>query len=495
MVCSKCGSKQILRDEELFCPKCNNFQLMSKEKALEVVSKQVEFLDKSFKEKLRKFHRIKLIDWLAKEREEVASRLFTVHVLELDKFYSVNALIKKVMGDLDFEGEDEANEENTSELIDAYAEYLKFSDANHLIDGGLKHCHQEKKFELNRISSKDFLRNYGFYDDEAYLPIIETFKSNLIFDEEGAKKHFDENKEEYEDILKTKGNPEHRTPREMIHLLYPDLQRFFSALRKSKSYSDLFDLEYLKNQNISPEFILGLIKEFTQQEGQLTYTNAKDFKARVRKKFKNVDKQVAYNSLVFKKENQNIFPFFIELEGKLSISFSFVKTMCIFYYPFYHRKLYDEETQKRSKIFEEETVPAKLKRIGYKVISSYTDKKNASLQIDQIAWKNDKLIVIETKIWDIKPFFEHINIHEHIKRDLKGIVDGKKFTIKDGVLTEKKVRSLIDKIRHVGKNISEICPDFENIKKISGAVITNLRPTLNEYREIKFRGFSRINEI
>ena len=468
---------------------------MPKDEALKVVRKQVELLDKVFKQELRKFKKVRLIAWLTKEREELALRFLKLPSLEIDKFWSVNALIKKVMEDLDVEGEDEANEKNTSKLIEGYTGYLKYSENYYLIDEGFRRCHQEKNIELDEISEKDLLRNYKFYYDEDYLPILESFGSNLIFDKRAAKEYFDKHKKEYEFILKNGQDPEYRTPSEIIHGCYPIFQTFFSALRRNKSHSDLFDLEYLKKQGISPKFILSLLKEFPQQPGLLTFTEEKDFKTLIRNKFKNVDKEVAYNSLVFKKENQEVFPFFIELEGKLLISFSFVGLMCIFYYPFYYKDLYDKETQKLSDVFEKNTVPEELKRLGYKVISNYEDKKKSSIEIDHIAWKNDKLIVIETKIWDIRPFFEHRRIHEQRERDLKGIVDGKEFTTKKGIRTTKKIPSLIYKIEHVGKNIRDICPDFENIKTISGVVITNFHPILKEYKGIKFIGFSRINEI
>ena len=482
---------------------------MNKEEALKVVKKQLKWLDDPWKQLISGSNKKTLIG-LAVEREKLASEFLGSAVMSLSKFWSANALIKRAIINYDTQAEDENSEQDIPELIDLYAEYVY--DRLNFIKEGLGHYHQKKKdLELEKISMKDLMGNYEFYFDEDYLPIKETFEDNLILNEAEAKEYFDEHKKEYDRVRnaafnfgRNKAKPR-GTPSESIHAYYDLLQSFPSALTRTSIYAEIFNLQYLREKRISPEFILDLLHklvEFIRQHPQTTdlpQIKVRKFKILIRKlikkKFENLDEQVVYDSLVFKKENSTSFPFFIELNGNVLISFSVVFLMALFCYRFYYKDLYDKETQKRSEIFEKETVPAKLKELGYKVKPNYKDKKNASLEIDHIAWKNDRLIVIETKIWDIKFFFEHRKVHDQIERDLKGIVDGKKFTTKNGSLTEKDIPSIIEKIDHVKENIQEICEDSRNIKKVSGAVVTKVHPILNEYKGVKFRAFKRIEEI
>ena len=78
--------------------------------------------------------------------------------------------------------------------------------------------------------------------------------------------------------------------------------------------------------------------------------------------------------------------------------------------------------------FEKEECKNEFEKINYKVWIDQVDRKNSSLQIDLIAFKKKKVFVCEVKIWDIKEYFEQSRTHELRKRDLKGIVDGLKYT-------------------------------------------------------------------
>ena len=87
--------------------------------------------------------------------------------------------------------------------------------------------------------------------------------------------------------------------------------------------------------------------------------------------------------------------------------------------------------EEKSRIFEQEVVKNEFIKIGYDYKENQKPKKSG-LEIDGLAQKENKLLVIEVKHWKIQPYFEQMRIHRYRERDLKGVVDGIKYTTKNG---------------------------------------------------------------
>jgi hypothetical protein len=496
MTCSICGSKQILEENALSCPSCNKIVLLPKKLAIEIAQRQMDWFDNGFKQVLGRFNKRRLIAWLMWEREKLATKFFTdVPSIELSKFISSTVLIKRVMEDYDLLGEDEANEKNTPELVDLFAGYITVVERKYLIEEDFGHYKAKESFSIDRLDKDSLMSNFKFYVNEDYLPILDSFEDNLVMNKKSAEVFLIKNKEEYEKNHKSKQTPVRRTPEETISILFPTLLIFQSALTKNKLFADTFNFEYLKSEQISPEFILKFIQKFPQQSGILTTTTPKQFKDIIRKEFRDLNKNKVYDSLVFSTQNKHVFPFFVNLDNNIFVSHNFIRLMGLFYYPHFFKSIFIEEVQKNSEDFEKRIVPQKLTEQGFKLKLNITDKKNASLQIDAIAWKKDILYVVETKVWDLKPFFEHRRIHNYRERDLKGVVDGKKYSQINGEERVENIPSLLEKIDFVRNNLKYLCDDAEAIKKIDGVVITKSHPTIIEYKGIRFVSYTKISGI
>lgn len=165
--------------------------------------------------------------------------------------------------------------------------------------------------------------------------------------------------------------------------------------------------------------------------------------------------------------------------------------------------MFDRETQLLSDQFEKIDVPKKFHENGFNVRVNI--EKKDLLQIDTIAWDNNIIYVIETKLWDVNIFFEHRRVHNQRERDLKGIVDGCKFTNE----IPKEIPSLIYKINYVKENFAKILFDYEETqmfqdhdivvnntdKEILGLIVTKSYPPTKEYKGIKMIGFKEINDL
>lgn len=99
---------------------------------------------------------------------------------------------------------------------------------------------------------------------------------------------------------------------------------------------------------------------------------------------------------------------------------------------------------------------------------------------------------MEVKAWDIKPFFESRRIHIYRERDLKGVVDGLKYTCGE----PKQIPSLLEKITYVKNNLKEICKkcsfNVAKIEEIKGIVVTKSFPPIKVYNGVKFISYEEI---
>lgn len=498
MVCQKCGAKQIFKRKDLICPKCNSINLVPKDIAIKVAQKQIDWFDNKFKQVLNGFDKKRLLVWLAGERERMATSFFLeIPKIELDKFLSVNLLIKKVMEDYELTGKNEADKKKTPELIDLFSVYIQVSERKYLIEEDFGYYIAKNKFDIDNLNKDSLMSNFIFVVNEDYIPVLETFEDNLIMPKKLAEKYYEKKKEEYNKTLQSPRTPTSKTPEETIKELFPTLLSFQGALTKNKLYAKMFNIQNLKDTNISPDFILSFIKDkdipkVRNMDGLMSCITPHNFKRIIRIRFKEIDKNIAYNNLVMTPDNKDIFSLFINLDNNLLVSPFFIRLIALFYYSLYYKDLFDEEIQRRSDDFEKILVPDRLKEIGFKVKVNETDKKKSTLEIDQIAWKDNKLYVIETKLWDLKSYFEHRRIHNQRERDLKGIVDGKEYSYPKEEEKIKDKPSLLKKIEYVKNNLSKMCEDYKFITEIKGIVITKMCPIIRKYKGVQFLSFKNI---
>ena len=154
-----------------------------------------------------------------------------------------------------------------------------------------------------------------------------------------------------------------------------------------------------------------------------------------------------------------------------------------------YKDLFDRETERRSKEFEKAEVKKNFERIGWLYYTNKTDKKNPSLEIDGLATYNKKMLVIECKGWQLYPLYESQKRQSYLTRDIKGIVEGKKFTGEKAI----KVPSLVDKIEFVKKNMNIWGLNPADYDEVIGAIIMKSFPSISEYKGIKVLSIKEIS--
>ncbi len=89
--------------------------------------------------------------------------------------------------------------------------------------------------------------------------------------------------------------------------------------------------------------------------------------------------------------------------------------------------------------------------------------------------------VVEVKEWGLTTFYEHKNKHLQLDRDLKGIVEGIKYTTKDQKLRQKKIRSLPEKMEYARKNTERHGFNPSEFTTVKGVIVIEDLPPAIEY--------------
>jgi len=198
--------------------------------------------------------------------------------------------------------------------------------------------------------------------------------------------------------------------------------------------------------------------------------------------------------MVFSFSNYDIFPFFVKINGNIVGSHYCTYLMYMLSYCFLEFETFQIVHEEKSRIFEQEVVKNEFIKIGYDYKENQKPKKSG-LEIDGLAQKENKLLVIEVKHWKIQPYFEQMRIHRYRERDLKGVVDGIKYTTKNGEIIKTKIPSLIEKMEYVKNNLEIWNFDKIDNLQIMGFVVTKSIPPLRKYKDISFISVDEIKGL
>ena len=89
----------------------------------------------------------------------------------------------------------------------------------------------------------------------------------------------------------------------------------------------------------------------------------------------------------------------------------------------------------------------------------------------------------------------NLELHDYLERDLKGMVDGIKYTAKKGRLVGKKIPSLLDKIQYVTSNMQRHGFDPVEYRIVQGVILIEDFPPINEYKGIKIIGLGDVQSL
>ena len=507
MPCPKCGEPLFgfSGQEKTICKNCDDVKILTFEESIKFCDVSLNLAKKYFEIKLKKYNSKSLLLHLLNYREKVAyDFLMNKHYLSVENFLAVNDLIKKlpVMG---INGKDEnLTERLTKEIVDAYCFYTSFVSWKIHIQEGLALFTYNKKVNFDTIdieyllthkeSFLAFISNFTLIYNENIEFIFGSFKGAQHLSKNEVVDYMEEHSKEYEEVRKKASKEKTRkySTKEYINLFYDMLISLYSGLLRNQAYVDVFNIEYLKNTNIKPRTIVTLKNQFPQKDNLLSVIKENEFIESIKKL--GYGQQEIFDNMVFSFSNYDIFPFFVKINGNIIGSHYCTYLMYMLSYCFLEFETFQIVHEEKSRIFEQEVVKNEFIKIGYDYKENQKPKKSG-LEIDGLAQKENKLLVIEVKHWKIQPYFEQMRIHRYRERDLKGVVDGIKYTTKNGEIIKTKIPSLIEKMEYVKNNLEIWNFDKIDNLQIMGFVVTKSIPPLRKYKDISFISVDEIKGL
>ena len=281
MPCSTCKTKLLLfnpPDWEKKCPKCDKLRLVDYELALRISSDRIAYLYELFLKYLRQFKKIRLIGHIVWLREKFARDYFDHPLLEMSKFVAFNFLIKRLMIEK-FDGYIDANEQNTSEIINAFSDYVGLYTEHIYLKEGFGELVAEGAFDYQTLTIQDKLSKFKLIYTEDFLPLSRTFAKNQIYSEEEGKKKAEEYRGEWEKTIKElrfdyRSQKVPSNPRQLIRNSYPVLNMLYCGFIKNVLYAETFDFTNYEGIVEEPAQIMEVANGFTMVKEYATVTSS-----------------------------------------------------------------------------------------------------------------------------------------------------------------------------------------------------------------------------
>lgn len=500
MPCSKCGFTLVFWDE-LICPKCEQYAMLDSITAVDVSKKKVEHVKKLWERYIVTLDKQSLLAHVTWQRESSCREFFEKYsLLKISKLLSDTLLIKRTMQVKGFQENSTKidNENKAQKLTDMYEKTLRVEEDHILIASCLAIMLYLKKFDLNNLSGNELLSDFLILQNEKFLNLMKSYENyNILTEEEGERK-IEQWKSEFEELMKKEIQPHEYTKEEFVSRFYDLITTLYVGLLRNRIFLEAFDLRPYSELLHDPAVLIKFVNTFATGKGGISGCNTAEFLIRAKKFFKR-DIPFLRKILLFDDENSNIFPLFVRVKNKqfdyVLISHRFTALIYTFLHAVITKDLFDSETEKRSKKFEER-IQIEFEKKGYDYQKNIKDReRKSSLEIDGVASKNGKCYVIESKARRLPTLVEEKQRRFQSIRDLKGIVDGIKYSTKNGKLEKKMIPSLLNKIEFVKTNPEQCKINKSTIQNYQGLIITIDYPWILEYKGVKIISINQIKEI
>ncbi len=403
------------------------------------------------------------------------------------KFLALNLLLKKVaISDCGVKKIEVGESKN---LVKNFTKFIRMREDELRIQQNYG-LFMDKKGYFNDIGSLTFeesLSNFVIIYNARGVELFDTFKKYNFLPSEKAEEIYNKNKSEYDKVKKGSFS-RHIFTDDFVKDHFDFIIGIYNILLKNRIFVDVFDFRYMRNIDIKYGFMTDINGMFPRGSGLCTLTSKSEMLSRITK-YNRTQANEIYKICVFGENNPNVFPVFIELsDHKILLSPVTTFFLQLVMYPILCESKFKALNEKLSKDFEANVAMTEFKSKGYEAFRY--EKKN-KLEIDVISIKTGKVFVAECKWWGFKSLFEEENIQKNIERDVKGIVEGKKYTNN----VPRKVVSLPDKIEFVRNNPNEFGKENWSGTDIEGLILLRDNIPFKDYKGIKVVSIDQLKDV
>jgi len=495
MPCDRCGSILLLIDELWKCPKCNRLNIVNKDEALKISNYRIKLINNVFAGHFRKFQKDRLIAHIIWARENFSRSFFKEYQgLDLNKFLTLNLLIKRLMSQQNYKNEIEADQKLVNEIVDTFSRLVSLVNMHIQLANSFANMMHKPQLNFREVDLEQLMADFRIVPNERFKPLLRTCRSHDVLTVTQAKEKIENYKREFKSLMLSKAHEPKKsyTIGGFVKHFYPTIDQFYCSLLRNALFARTFDFANFGDNLLSPRRLMDLVNQFPMVEEAITVANIDDFLEKLQV-YCSLPEERLKELFIFSENNQKPFPLFVRLENYIFVSHRTSYLIHILLMPIFHKEVFHKETEKRGIELEKKEVKSEFEKIGYKYYSDIKDKKKATLQIDGLAICDEVAYVVECKEWGIRPFYDHRKIHSQIERDLKGVVDGVKFSTMKGKLRTKKTVSLPEKIEFVKQNRNRwtLNPEIP----IDGLIIIRDYPPISSYKGIKIISIDEIKTL
>ena len=472
MPCTECDSKLLFFKRDFICPNCRHLSIVSYDDSLQIIQHYIDRHKKIFEKIIEKYQKKELIKGIFWQREKQMIAFNEKYsILDSLTLSSSSVLIRNLFRSNMTFGNEIPDEPTLQKIISIYSSVLDFEEDKAKLMAKNWNMVNLIKYNLNNLDSMPLKDGIRLYENENYGRIRQTFSKHNIMSKKLANKKMKEWSKDYIPI--EKGSKKIHSVDETIKTFYDLISMLYVAFLRSKICEKGFQIPH-KDLKINPIDIRKLNGKFAMSGTFPSETSFQIFREELITIFKGKYKDIVKN-FVISEDNVLAMPLFIKFNETVILSQSFSELYCYFLHAIINEKEFNDETERRSKIFEQEIVKNYFENKNFRYVSNYTRKNK--IEIDGIAISDNNIFVIEVKGWKARKLLEEETSKELLTREIKSAITGFKITNKNKQIKHK--RSLNEKVKWVSENRA-----FFRINKnasVTGLLIINESPTLQEY--------------
>jgi len=475
--CNICSSTLLYIGDSPTCPKCEKLSVVPYEDSLKIADHFIAKHNQLFMEIIRKYKKIHIITNAFWSREKLIRNFTTNYsTLNIEKLLACNLLIRRLIESNEFLEKENIEESEIEKLIETYGVLSRFEEDRSKLEAGTWNMLKSVKYDLNNLEKLPLKDSIYLFPNENYNRVLETFSKYNITSQKKAEEKIQEWKKDLVPVVP--GSNKIFSTKKTISKFYELISMLYMAFFRSKIYSEAFEMPNSKKITISPMDLKRFVSLYPTHDDGVSTRESTQFPGEVMSRFGGKYKQF-FENFVISEKNPNASPLFLQIGDHVLLSQAFTELYCYFLHAILDKEEFDNETRKRSRIFESQIVKERFEKEGYRYIPNYLVK--GKMEIDGISISDSNVFVIEVKGWGARRLLEERSSKEILERDIKNAIDGRHFDF-SMKKTRKKV-SLPRKVSWIRENKSRF--RIPNNAEITGLLVINEKPLISEYNGCK----------
>ena len=476
MPCSRCQSPAIPIGGRLACPRCEGIELVPAADAARTLKALARRARRTLVASMGRYGRREVLRAVFKKREMVARALpFDLRPMDVRTILGCTAALKMLGSEEIGPGGRSADPALLLGLAQGLGSMLLRLEKIPDLEAGTYNLLRREKYSLSDFMSDDS-GAFPLYPNERHVSAFGARSDLGMITQSQAAWWAPPPPPPGGGIRAALGTKKLLTVEETVgayyHLAYMLADVFFGTpVRRKYGAPPGWD-----RLTIKPLELKKFVSSFGYDKGSITVRDAGRFEALARSAFG--DKHPDFERhFVMSGGCPGAFPLFMRIGGRVHVSQFFGELYSCALLTVMHRAEFDRETQRRSRKYESEVVPAYFRSRGYAYHADQGVKN--TLQIDGIAVSPRDAYVVEAKYWNPRKFLGGVGRYGAHDDTVRGSIEGSRYD-RDTKTWKKRGVALADKAEWVEKNRGRygICPGTP----VKQALVTNTHPVAREYK-------------